>query len=1316
MEKIPAPGPLNFNQRNLHEAWRRWKEELILFLQATENDTKPGKVQTSILLTCIGAKGRDIYSTFTFEPDADKHVLGRVVEKFDTYCQPRKNLTFLRNRFFTCRQTSGQRFDDYVTELRQRSKDCEFGDICDSLIRDILIIGITDNRLRERLLREANLTLDKAIQAGQASEETKEQSRVLATESAAIASIRNKQKNAGKKSKSNDQKDRQTQINSCKFCGGSHLRGQCPAYNKRCTKCNKKGHYSSCCFAKKSVRQVDADSADSSDSDSTPDDSEFFIGSINAHDPKQEMKSSEPISPNFSINSVNTRKNPSRWSADLDINGTTESFKVDSGAEANVLPDGVYKTLYKRPKLKPTSVTLTNYDGTAIPVLGKCVANVTFRNTVTPLLFIVADTESQPIIGADASEKLQLIKRIFHIDSNLPAFLEKYSDCFGDLGTLKNTHHITVDPSVPPVVNPPRRVPFAMKDKLKAELDRMTKLGVIKPVHEPTDWVNSLVTVERPNGKLRVCIDPRHLNKAIKRQHYNMPTAEEIFSDMHGAKYFCKIDASNGYWQVPVDEESSNLLAFNSPFGRFKFTRMPFGIHSASEVFQREVAQIIEGLEGTRNNQDDIIIWATTIQEMYERLERLFERLRKSGLKLNREKCQFFLTELLYIGHLLTADGIKPDPSKVEAITKMPNPKSKQDLQRFLGMTNYLCKFVPNYSEVTAPLRLLLQNDVEWSFDQPQIKAIEDLKRIITSEPVLQFYNPELPTKVSTDASKFGLGAVLEQKHGDEWKPEAFASRATTPAEQNYCPLEREALSVLFGCKRFHQYVYGHHFDVENDHKPLLPIFQKSITKAPPRIQRFMLALQRYDFDLKYIPGKDAVVPDALSRAYLDDCDPEISEEDLEAYVHQIVSEMPISDKKLIQYRQSTASDETLQLLAEYTSNGWPIKSKIPKPVRQYYNVREDITAIDGLLLKGHRIIIPSELRSEVRNLIHAGHQGMDKCMARAREHVFWPGITSEIKDMCQNCSACLDERNQQPPEPLIEHDIPESPWTKVATDTFTLFRKPYLLVVDYTSKFFDVQLLPDKESPTVINHLKSSFAKFGIPQTVFSDGGPEYTSNEFEKFAKDWDFDHDSSSALFPQSNGLVERTVQTVKRTLRKAIKSKQDPYLALLALRTTPLRDAPSPACQLMGRKLRTTMPSIEHQTRLKKKQPKSDRGRTLTDLKPGDPVRVHYKNSHKWEVKGKVVEKLPQPRSYLVETERGTKVRRNRRHLLKTNENVDLVPEDDIYEDIVPSDLPPTPHTTFLPATRPVTSTDTASSRYHCTTRSGRDVNKPDFYKP
>ena len=252
-----------------------------------------------------------------------------------------------------------------------------------------------------------------------------------------------------------------------------------------------------------------------------------------------------------------------------------------------------------------------------------------------------------------------------------------------------------------------------------------------------------------------------------------MPTAEEIFSEMHGVKYFCKIDASNGYWQVPVDEESSNLLAFNSPFGRFKFTRMPFGIHSASEVFQREVAQIIEGLEGTRNNQDDIIIWATTIQEMYERLERLFERLRKSGLKLNREKCQFFLTELLYIGHLLTADGIKPDPSKVEAITKMPNPKSKQDLQRFLGMTNYLCKFVPNYSEVTAPLRLLLQNDVEWSFDQPQIKAIEDLKRIITSEPVLQFYNPELPTKVSTDASKFGLGAVLEQKHGDEWKPEA---------------------------------------------------------------------------------------------------------------------------------------------------------------------------------------------------------------------------------------------------------------------------------------------------------------------------------------------------------------------------------------------------------------------------------------------------------------------------------------------------------------------------------------------------------------
>lgn len=1007
----------------------------------------------------------------------------------------------------------------------------------------------------------------------------------------------------------------------------------------------------------------------------------------------------------LSINTLNHDGQANPWTVNLDVNGNSVNFKLDTGAEIDVLPKATYNRLYQRPKLSPTSISLTAYNGTNISVLGKCTASIKYKKVTTSIKFIVADTISQPVLGATTCEKLNLIKRIFQIDTNLPALLKKYQDCFGALGTLQKTHHITIDPSVPPVINPPRKIPFALRDKLKVELDRMTKMGIIKSVSEPTEWVNSLVIVEKPNGSLRICLDPRNLNKAIQREHFQIPTAEEIFADMHGAKFFSKIDASNGFWQIPVDEDSSKLLTFSTPFGRYKFTRLPYGIHSASEIFQIEVSRIIEGIEGARNMQDDIIVWAPTLEEHHKRLSSVLDRIQQHGLKLNKSKCVFLAKELIYLGHKITPNGLQPDPSKVKAIANMPHPKNKEDLQRFLGMTNYLCKFLPKYSEVTAPLRLLLQNDVEWSFDQPQRTAIDDLKNLIVKQPILQFFNPSLPTKISTDSSKLGLGAILQQKGDSGWQPVAYASRATTPAEQNYCPLEREALSVLFGCKRFHEFVYGRHFVVENDHKPLPSIFQRQIAKAPPRVQRFMLALQRYDFDLQYIPGKEAVVPDTLSRAFLNECEPEISTEDMEAHVHLIEAEMPMSDKKLTRYRQATSTDKTLQLLKKYTLNGWPEKNKVELSLTPYYNAREDITLLKGLLLKGKRIIVPNELRREVRNLIHSGHQGIDKCLAQAKEHIYWPGVTAEIKDMINNCSTCLDERNRQSQEPIIPHDIPETPWTKIGADIFDLHRKSYVIVVDYTTKFFDIHSLPDKQSTTVINHLKSIFAKFGIPQIVMSDGGPEFKSDAFKRFAQDWDFQHDRSSALYPQSNGLVERTIQTVKRTLKKAMSSSQDPYLALLALRTTPFTDAPAPATQMMGRRLRTILPHIDHQYENKQKNPLTSSACELPELNPGDSVRVLSDN--KWKMKGRVLEKLIYPRSYLVETEKGTKIRRNRRHLLKTKENIHIQPEYD-YESILSSDKPPANH-------QAESLTPDPNCKQPYTTRSGRRIVPPARYE-
>ena len=224
------------------------------------------------------------------------------------------------------------------------------------------------------------------------------------------------------------------------------------------------------------------------------------------------------------------------------------------------------------------------------------------------------------------------------------------------MGTLDTTYHIYTDPSVPPVIDACRKVPIALQPRLKAELQRMEDLEIIKPVTEPTDWVSSLAIAHKPNGGLRICLDPRNLNKAIRRNHHQMPTTDEIFSKMAGAKYFTKMDASNAYWQIPLDDESLRLLTFNTPFGRYRYLHMPYGIHSASEICQSHIASIIENIPGTANCQDDIIIWGSTLEELHERTHICLQAIRKSGLKLRKNKCQFDKTSLTFLCHHITAD------------------------------------------------------------------------------------------------------------------------------------------------------------------------------------------------------------------------------------------------------------------------------------------------------------------------------------------------------------------------------------------------------------------------------------------------------------------------------------------------------------------------------------------------------------------------------------------------------------------------------------------------------------------------------------
>ena len=319
-----------------------------------------------------------------------------------------------------------------------------------------------------------------------------------------------------------------------------------------------------------------------------------------------------------------------------------------------------------------------------------------------------------------------------------------------------------------------------------------------------------------------------------------MKTIEEIVAEIPGAKVFSTLDAKSRFWQIKLSEESSKLCTFNSPFGRYRFTRLPFGIKSAPEIFQRTMSQLLDDIQGTEIVVDDILVWGRDVSEHDARLKQVLNRAQEVNLKLNLDKCHIRKAEVSHIGHCITKEGLKPDPEKIRAVQEMQRPQNLKKLRTFLGFKQYLAKFMPSMANVSAPLRQLLEKNIEWHWDKEQEESFNALKSMASCTPVLGYYNHEKSITLSVDTSSKGLGAVILQ----EGKPIAYASRALTPTQERYAQIEKETLAIVYGAQKFHQYIFGKSVEVQSDHKPLEHIFSKPLHQAPLRIQKMLMSLQ----------------------------------------------------------------------------------------------------------------------------------------------------------------------------------------------------------------------------------------------------------------------------------------------------------------------------------------------------------------------------------------------------------------------------------------------------------------------------------------
>ncbi|UYV64720.1 K02A2.6-like [Cordylochernes scorpioides] len=1206
---IRPPKQICLNELN-KEGWESWLESFEWYGIATQLSSKAPEVQVAIFMAAMGREAQNIFKSFNLN-NADKNNLSIVKDKFNNYFSPKLNTTIERFKFNQMKQKEDESFNEFLTRIKLQIANCKYAVMSDELLKDRIVVGIINNEIRERLLSEADLNLEKATQICIACENATNQMKHVLSDSDKQVAVTKMNKN-------------------CRNCGRSHKINQCPAYQKRCNKCKKLNHFANLCRSQ----------------------------NTNSYKVRQIVGSPEPeMIQEFVIQSVENTNLTEDWYEEVKIKGKKVNMKLDTGAQCNVLPLSLAGRLNLEIQRSPVKC-LISFSGHRIPVEGQSLAMCMVKNMTAYIRFIISRDNTCPIQGRQTCSNLGLVKRV----NTCQAITQEYQELFQGIGCLKGYEYEakfqTSDMNMQ--VRPPRTIPLSIKERVKKELEEMEDNGIIMKVNYPTP-ISSQMVIAKQKGKIRICIDRSDINK--------------IAVNLHGSKYFTKLDLKKGYWQIKVAPNSQRYFTFSTPWGRYMFLRVPFGIKTAPEIFQKITADLLQDLEGTENSMDDILIHAPDPQTLEIRTRAVLQRLKKNGIKLNRDKCKFQLQEVQFLGHIVTTEGIKIDPEKVRAIGEIKSPSNKQELQRLLGMVQYLSRFIPNLAEKTKNMRLLLKKDTPWLWDESLDRDLLEIKTLLRTAPTLKFFNPNGNLTLSVDASSYALGAVLLQNG----KPIAYASSALNSTQQNYAQIEKEALAIKFGCDKFHQLIYGKTVDVETDHRPLETIFKKPLSKAPPRLQRIFLQIQQYDLRIKYKKGKELLTADLLSR----DCSYEDTylEENFE-----VLMTTPTNKSSYEQLQALTKEDQELQELKNLILYGWPnYKSAVPESCKKYWPYRDELSTNEDLIFKGSRVFIPlrDELstnedlifkgsrvfiplrwKAKILKLIHEGHQGTNSCLRRARDSIYWHGMSQDIINTVENCRTCQANQRNKTKEPMIIKEIPSLPWEIVAADIFSIKGKNYLLITDNYSGFIDFKEMKTMNSAETIESLKKWFSVHGIPRLLETDNVPNFTSRDFKDFQKKWLFDHQTSSPLYPKSNGLAERAVQTAKNLIRKCLDSGQEVELAPLNFYNTPRDGLLSPAQCLFSRRTRTLLPTSTHQLepeiqkghtqnlrnkREKQKTHHDKTAKTTRSFKEGEKIML--KQHHREWIPARVTQEVA-PRSYKVKTPTGD-YRRNSSFMRHTN---------------------------------------------------------------
>ena len=1214
--------------KDIFDEWLEHIDLLVTSLGVKDDDQK-----LNLLLLWGGRDLRKLAKAAGVDTKSDPPTSYKAaITKIQAHFGKHVNLSMAVFRLMHARQGE-KTVTEFLDELDTLSTQCQFDTnpyTQERAKKDAYIFGTSDDRLRQEALAK-DPDLQTLIKTALGYEQARKSSGAIKSETGEpVARIALRGRYSTNRGAAAGPRPSSQKCKNCPPHYRPHPPGRCPARGKTCALCGEKNHFVGAVNCTKAQVRFTADEEDEAVYKFEEDEGNS-VGRV------VEVGAIRPEHANV---------------VQVSINGKGASFFVDSGCHKTLIPERNYHPSLG--KLEASSVKLRPYGTVSLlQVKGEMRATLQSRNGARchTTVYVIDGHLAEPLLGDEDAKALGIL----HIDagggtvrealpdadidcvagivhsleatgvkveatrstsqnlsdgerSKIQRIVKQHEKVFEGVGLLKDDEvSFHIDPEVPPVAAPYRPVPLAYQERLSAHLAELRSEGKIEDVgpREECPWISNVVITEKKEaGKIRMNIDMRESNKAIRRTPRHVTSVSEMRHMLAGATVFSELDMTHGFHQLALAEESRTMGTFRTHEGLHRFKVLFFGASPASDIFHDRISATLRGLTGCTSIHDNILVWGKTADEHAANLDACLQRLEDRGLTLRKEKCTFGSEEVNWFGWIFSKSGMSADPRKVNAIREAGPPQSNDDVRSFLQACQYNARFMFSseqaYAQLTKPLRELTRKHARFVWSKDCDQAYQNIMEAMTCETALRPFNPKRPTKLVTDAGPDGIAASLFQVTDDgTWTPIDHASRSLTQCEQRYCQFEKESLAQTWGMNVHRHYLLGIQFDSVTDHKPLLAVYNGK-KRGNARVERHKLKTQEFQFKMVHLPGKENPCdyasrhPMPLSSYPAEQLEDMILEHNDEICINAVISDDTPDAITPDTVRRATARDQQSQKLIQCIQQGYLTQDPDLTPFRQIFR---EFSYSRGVLLREDRLYIPTSepepgagsLRQQVVELAHEGHQGAGKTKRLLRARVWFPRLDALVDEKIASCLACQASTSTPTRDPLKPTTLPERPWQRVAADFWgPLSSGEHLLVViDEYSRYPEVEITSSTSGTATIPVIDKIFATHGIPESVKTDGGPPFNRHEFAMYARWAGFKHRKVSPEDPEANGLAEVFMKTVKKTWHAARiegkNPKQELYKLLRQYRATPHPSTGKPPAELLfNRPYHTRLPAFRRPT--------------------------------------------------------------------------------------------------------------------------------------